>query len=268
MRIIDPHVHADFVSFWDVESMGVAGVEAAVILSKHMVDANTKPKDLFEYFESLFTFHKDRFEDFGIKVFIGLGTPVMGFSLDDTTQFNQELKKFLKRPEVVTVGEVGIEYATEKEAKKFKEQLEIAKEFNRPVVCHTPVPHRASRKVSSVKKVLEIVRETKFPIERIEIDHNSEDSVDIVLDAGAWAAISTCADKLTAKETALIVKRILDKRDRDADRILVNSEFGWGHNGYFSLPRVALEMRLLGIKSVDVEKILYENPIQFFNLKI
>ena len=104
-------------------------------------------------------------------------------------------------------------------------------------------------------------------MDKLVIDHNDEKTLRIVLNEGAWAAISTCFDKLTPREVALIIKELL-KRNEELDRVIVNSEYGWGYQGYFSVPRIAFEAKLLGIKRSEIEKITFENPIKLFRLKL
>jgi len=71
-----------------------------------------------------------------------------------------------------------------------------------------------------------------FPLDKPVIDHNDEKTLGIVLSEGAWAAISTCFDKLTPREVALIIKELLE-RNEELDRVIVNSEYGWGISKVF-----------------------------------
>jgi len=41
-----------------------------------------------------------------------------------------------------------------------------------------------------------------------------------------------------------------------------------GYQRYFSVPRIAFEAKLLGIKRSEIEKITFENPIKLFRLKL
>jgi len=79
--------------------MGVAGVEATVLLSKHMVDANTKPKDLFENVE----FFQPKVTGKDVVIFtrqlstmIDAGLPlVQGLEILGNQQENPTFKKIL-----------------------------------------------------------------------------------------------------------------------------------------------------------------------------
>ncbi len=84
------------------------------------------------------------------------------------------------------------------------------------------------------------------------------------LDSGAMVGLSVCYDKLSPEDAATVVMENPDKRDR----LLINSEFGWGGEGYFSVPRSVLSMRKKGLKRDEIEQVTWENPKRFFNLEI
>ncbi|MBW1862809.1 MAG: hypothetical protein JRJ02_10610 [Deltaproteobacteria bacterium] len=76
--------------------------------------------------------------------------------------------------------------------------------------------------------------------------------------------LSLCYDKLRPEDAAEIVAEYPDK----IDRLVVNSEFGYAGEGYFSVPRAVLSMRRLGLKRDVIERVTWDNPKKFFNLKI
>jgi predicted metal-dependent TIM-barrel fold hydrolase len=76
--------------------------------------------------------------------------------------------------------------------------------------------------------------------------------------------LSICYDKLSPEDAAKVVLENPDKRER----LLVNSEFGWGGEGYFSVPRSVLAMRRMGLKRDEIEQVTWENPKKFFKLEI
>jgi TatD DNase family protein len=71
----------------------------------------------------------------------------VGFHPTDLEEFSagtfQQVKEFAKRPKVVAIGEIGIDYYWVKENDKrafqreaLKQQLQFAKEINKPVIIH------------------------------------------------------------------------------------------------------------------------------------
>lgn len=187
-------------------------------------------------------------EEFDIQPFFGLGIPVTGTTKKEAEEIYPTLKKHLEKPEVVALGEIGVESEREYEADKFQTQLEIAKEREIPIVCHSPVP-RAKHKPKIVRKILSKIKEVGFDPGKIVIDHINEETIEPVLDAGVWGGISVCADKITPREAAKLSKKYQNRQ------ILVDSEYGWGHEGYFSVPRAGLEMKMLGMKRDNKDSI-------------
>ncbi|HOJ77974.1 MAG TPA: TatD family hydrolase [Bacillota bacterium] len=59
----------------------------------------------------------------------------------------QEVKELLTEPKVVAVGEIGLDYyynhsSKEDQIRAFKEQLTIAKEYNKPIIIHNRDAHQ------------------------------------------------------------------------------------------------------------------------------
>jgi predicted metal-dependent TIM-barrel fold hydrolase len=76
--------------------------------------------------------------------------------------------------------------------------------------------------------------------------------------------LSLCYNKLKPEYAA----EVIDKYPDFQDRLMVISEFGYAAEGYFSVPRVVLSMRRLGLKIDVIEKITKYNPRKFFNLTL
>lgn len=262
--MIEPHLHGELVTLEPVhgiQNMATAGVEAAILLSSYMVGPNTTCEELGNYHEYMYTFYRDELESNGIQPFFGFGVPAVGMNAKEAERSYSRIEEYLKKPETVCVGEVGIHFSTESEIEKFERQIEIADELNMPLNTHTPIP-RAERKPEIVDKTLNIVEEKGFDPSKVVIGHISPGTIDTVLERGAWADISCCADKLNAREAAKIAQEHKD------DNIIVTSEFGWGVRGHYSVPRVAYEMKLLGMSREEIEKVIFENPVQLFNLDL
>ena len=85
-----------------------------------------------------------------------------------------------------------------------------------------------------------------------------------LLSPGHWVGLSVCFDKMPPEVAAEIVLNNPDKRDK----LLVNDELAWGKDGYFSVPRVMMAMRILGLKREEIKKVTFENQKKFFNLSI
>jgi hypothetical protein len=93
---------------------------------------------------------------------------------------------YLGKDRVVAVGEIGYDDQTAAEDKHFAAQLELATKFDLPVLVHTP--HRDKKR--GTERTIALVREQRFPEERVLIDHNNEETLPLVLETGCWAGHS------------------------------------------------------------------------------
>jgi len=244
MRCIDPHLHTNFMFPFDLWHLITAGLEACVIPTQHMMGGMHSGETVLQLWRRLLI-------------------PFYGVTPEGIEQCLEEFPKYLENERVVGMGEIGLDVGIEDELKLFKAQLKIAKEHNLPIIVHNPVRFTPGR-LDVTKQIVSVIKEENFPLNRVVLDHAAEDTVDYCLTTGAMVGMSVCLDKMPPETAAEIIHKNLDK----IDRILVNSEMGYGGDGYFSVPRVIVAMRMLGLKRNVIEKITFENPKKFFNLPI
>ena len=159
----------------------------------------------------------------------------------------------------VTVLDSG----SEDEVKLFKTQLNIAREHNLPIVVHTPTP-KEPQVLPVVNQIIDVIKGENFPMERVVLDHAAQNTLDTRLNSGAVAGLSVCYDKNRPDDAAGIVIENPDKRDK----LFINSELGYDQDGYFSVPRAVLAMRMSGLSTEEIEKVTWDNPKKFFNLPV
>jgi predicted metal-dependent TIM-barrel fold hydrolase len=156
---------------------------------------------------------------------------------------------------VVAVGEIGFDDQTEAEEEILCRQIELARAHGLPVLVHTP--HRD--KVRGTERTLAILREQRFPEEMALIDHNTEETLPLVLATGCWAGHSIYPNtKMDEARMAALVKRY------GATRIIINSAADWGVSDPLKVPKTTEVMREAGIGLDDVERIVWHNPRAFF----
>jgi len=165
------------------------------------------------------------------------------------------LPRFLVKEGVLAVGEIGFDDQTPAEEDCFARQLELARRFDLPVLVHTP--HRDKK--HGTERTLAILREHRFSMERTLVDHNNEETLPLVLEAGAWAGHSVYPHtKMDEQRMAALVRRY------GPERILVNSAADWGVSDPLKVPKTVAEMRRVGIGDREIEQVVWKNPIAFF----
>jgi predicted metal-dependent TIM-barrel fold hydrolase len=124
------------------------------------------------------------------------------------------------------------------------------------VLVHTP--HRDKRR--GTERSLDLIRSLGFPVERVLIDHNNEETLPMVLDSGCWAGHSIYPNtKMDEARMVTLVQRY------GVERIIINSAADWGVSDPLKVPKTAAAMRAAGIPERDIETIVWENPIRFFS---
>jgi predicted metal-dependent TIM-barrel fold hydrolase len=263
MRFIDPHLHTDMIDDVDLEKLAMAGLEAAVIPSPHMFKGLFSAEALLRLWRRFLDFEVKSAKTMGFEAFVSLSIPFYGLPADAIEECLEQLPKYLQHERVVAMGEIGLDVGIEDEAKLFRAQLKIAKEHNLPIIVHSPI-RLAPQAPSVIRQIVEVIKEEEFSLDRVILDHTGESTFDYRMNTGAMVGLSVCHDKMPPEIAAEYVLKNPDKRDK----LVINSELGYGNDGYFSIPRVILAMKMLGLKREEIEKVTFENPKKFFNLLI
>ena len=119
------------------------------------------------------------------------------------------------------MGEIGLDCGTEFEEWLFREHLRLAKEHDLPVILHTPI-RLAPQGPTVTPRVLEIIKEEGFPVERCVFDHAGEETMEFRMSTGGMVGLSICWDKMPPEAAAHIVIDHPEWRDR----LIINSELG------------------------------------------
>ncbi len=153
------------------------------------------------------------------------------------------------------MGEIGFDEMTAEEETYFAQQLELAIQHGLPALVHTP--HRDKKKGTA--RTLDLVREVGIAPERVLVDHNTEETLPMVLDRGCWAGHSIYPEtKMDEDRMAGLVQVY------GPTRILVNSAADWGNSDPLKVPKTVERMRGRGIPEEEIETVVWKNPIAFF----
>jgi len=256
MKIFDPHVHMTSRTTDDYEAMAAAGVVAIVEPAFWLGQPRTSAASFIDYFNSLLGWERFRASQFGIRHFCTMGlNPKEANNPKLAEEVLGILPRFLRKDGVVAVGEIGFDDQTDAEMRCFVAQLELAREHELPVLIHTP--HRDKKRGTQL--TLEALKQHGFPMERALVDHNTEETLEAVLAAGAWAGHSIYPEtKMDEQRMVALVQRF------GAERIIVNSAADWGVSDPLKVPKTAAAMAAAGIDEDSIVQICWNNPVQFF----
>jgi predicted metal-dependent TIM-barrel fold hydrolase len=256
MDIFDPHIHMISRVTDDYERMALAGVRAVVEPSFWLGEPRTSVGTFWDYFRAISNFERQRARDFGIEHYCCIAMNPR--EANDRTLARDVLagiEKFLDHEAVVAVGEVGFDDITVAEEEVVHAQLELAKKKGLPVMVHTP--HRA--KLKGTVRSIALAREHGLDPDRVLIDHNTEETVKAVLEAGMWAGHTVYPVTKLSPERAVNILA-----EHGTDRMMVNSSADWGPSDTLSVARCVVEMRKRGFDEARIRRVVWENPVAFY----
>jgi hypothetical protein len=256
MHLFDPHIHMTSRTTDDYQAMAKAGIIAVVEPAFWLGQPRTHAGSFEDYFNSLLGWERFRASQFGIRHFCTIAlNPKEANNPRLSEAVLELLPRYLQKEGVVAVGEVGYDDQTEEEEKIFARQLEMALEYDLPVLVHTP--HRDKK--NGTLRTIALVRDVGVPEERVLIDHNNEETLPIVLDTGCWAGHSVYPNtKMDEQRMASLVQQY------GSERIIVNSAADWGVSDPLKVPKTVAKMFEMGIAEADIKKIVWDNPVAFF----
>ncbi len=254
---IDPHVHMTSRTTHDYISMQQQGIVAVIEPSFWLGQPRTHVGTFRDYFSSLVGWERFRAGQFGIRHYCTIclnpkesNNPAIAEDVMDM------LPLYLCKEGVVAIGEIGYDSMTAAEDKYFRLHLEMAKEFDKPVLVHTP--HR--NKKEGTLRSMEVCLEHGMDPQRVIIDHANEETVQDILNRGFWAAFSIYPKTKMGNERMTEIVR-----QYGAEKIIVNSAADWGISDPLAVPKTAQLMIERGIPEADVTAVCYGNALAAYS---
>ncbi len=258
MYFIDPHVHMISRTTDDYERMARMGC-VAISEPAFWAGFDRGSADGFrDYFRQLTEFEPKRAGWSGIQHYCWL---CINAKEAENVSLSREvismIPEFLDRPNVLGIGEIGLNKNSLNEATIFQEQMELALRTRELILIHTP---HLQDKYRGTRMIVDMLTgDKRIEPERVLIDHVEEHTVRLAKDHGFWCAMTLYpTTKCTPARAADIIEMYGD------ERIMVNSAGDWGPSNPLAVPDFIQEMRQRGHSEKKIRKIVYENPLEFF----
>ncbi len=257
MKIFDPHIHMYSRNTRDYAEMAAAGIRSIIEPGGFWLGhARKHPETCLEYFDHLLAFEHTRAAKAGIQYHCTFAlNPKEAHTPAVREGVMAALPEYLANPMCCALGEVGYDVIDDLEEQVVLEQLEMAKQMNLPVLVHTPHVD----KLEGTQKLIDNCRDVGLDSEMVEIDHCTEETVQMVVDSGYWAGFTIYpVTKLSPERAVQIFKQF------GTERMLVNSSADWGPSDPLSVPKLAVLMEQAGFTYEAVQRLVWDNPIRFF----
>lgn len=256
MRLFDPHIHMMSRTTDDYQRMAEAGIVGVIEPAFWQGQPRTQVGTFIDYFDALIGWERFRASQFGIRHYCTIGlNPKEANNVALAEGVMALLPQYLAKDGVVGVGEIGYDDMTANEERFFAGQIELAKEFELPILIHTP--HRDKKR--GTERTLALVRETGVPEHLVLVDHLNEITLPMVRDTGCWCGHSVYPETKMSEERMVALLK-----EYGLERMIVNSAADWGRSDPLKVPKTATAMAEAGFSEEQIERVLFHNPITFF----
>ena len=259
MRYIEPHGHMVSRVTDDYLDMVTAGCQAVCEPAFWAGFDRSSVDGFFDYFRQLTEHEPKRAAKFGLPHFTWLCiNPKESEDVKLAEDVLSIIPKFLDKPNVLGIGEIGLNKNSRNEMKVLEMHVEMAAKYNQLILVHTP---HLEDKLKGTRLIIDVLRaDSRIRPDRCIIDHVEEHTVELVLNAGFWAGMTLYPEsKCTAARAVDMVECF------GQQRIWMNSACDWGVSVPMAVPYAALEMRRRGHTAEAIDNLVYGNPVKFLS---
>jgi predicted metal-dependent TIM-barrel fold hydrolase len=259
MYFFDPHIHIASRTTNDIEALAKAGCLAVGEPAFWMGYDRTGTASFYDYFRQITEWEPRRTADYGLRHYAWVG---MNAKEAENVAFAREvialLPEFLDKPDVLGIGEIGLNKNTKNEMATLELLVELGMQRDEQLLFHTP---HMEDKYRGTQMILDLLRaDRRVDHNRVWIDHCEEHTIRMVLDEGYWAGLTLYPTTKTTPDRAVDMIEIYGP-----ERILVTSSADWGPSDPMAVPTFIHTMRCRGHSDSLIRRVVFENPLTFMN---
>jgi uncharacterized protein len=259
MRYIEPHAHMVSRVTDDYLDLAASGCQAICEPAFWAGFDRSSAAGFYDYFCQLTEHEPRRAARFGLPHFCWLCiNPKESEDVRLAEEVIELIPKLLDRPNVLGIGEIGLNKNSKNEVRVLERHIELAAQHTQLILVHTP---HLEDKLKGTRLIMDALRSDKrIDPGRVIIDHVEEHTVREVLDAGFWAGMTLYPETKCTPARAVDILEVYG-----AERIWMNSACDWGVSVPLAVPRTALELKKRGHSAEEIDKIIYQNPARFLS---
>jgi hypothetical protein len=259
MQYIDLHAHMVSRTTDDYQQMALTGC-VALTEPAFWAGWDRTSADTFEdYFRQLTDFEPKRAAIYGIQHYCWLClNPKEGENRELAKEVLRRIPKYLDCPNVLGIGEIGLNRITVNEIATFKDHVQLALDHNQLIHIHTPHLEDKYKGTRTIIDALESFSAIKP--DRVLIDHAEEHTVGMILESGFWTGLTLYPQTKVSPQRAVDILETHGKQ-----RICVASACDWGPSVPTAIPQFMMEMRRRKLSEDLIHSVVYENPFAFLS---
>lgn len=262
MQYIDLHAHMVSRTTDDYVQMALTGCVALTEPAFWPGWDRSSADGFADYFRQLTEFEPARAAEYGIQHYTWLClNPKEGEDRALARDVLALIPDFLDRPNVLGIGEIGLNRVTRNELATFHDHVALALEHDQLVHIHTP---HLEDKYKGTRVILaalnEYVADGRLDPGRVCVDHAEEHTLEMILDGGFWTGLTLYPQTKTSPERAIDMVEV-----HGPERVCVASACDWGPSRPTAVPEFVQAMRRRGHDDALVRRIVFDNPADFLD---
>jgi predicted metal-dependent TIM-barrel fold hydrolase len=259
MRYIEPHAHMVSRVTDDYAAMATAGCRAVCEPAFWAGFDRSSARGFYDYFCQLTEYEPRRAAQFGLPYYSWLClNPKEAENLALADEVLAMIPSFLDRPNVLGIGEIGLNKNSRAEVDVFEKHVDLAVRHRQMILVHTP---HLEDKWKGTRLIVDLLKQNRaIDPSRVIIDHVEEHTVETVLEAGFWAGITLYPQSKCTSSRAIDMVEIYGSQ-----RIWLDCACDWGQSDPLAVPKTALEMKRRGHRAAAIDRLIYQNPLQFLS---
>ena len=259
MRYIEPHAHMVSRVTSDYTAMALAGCRAICEPAFWAGFDRGSVEGFRDYFSQLTEHEPKRAARFGLPHFTWLCiNPKESENLKLADEVLAIIPEFLDRPNVLGIGEIGLNKNSRNEIKVLEKHVDLAARENQLILVHTP---HLEDKLKGTCLIIDVLKnDQRIKPERVIVDHVEEHTVKLVRDQGFWAGMTLYPESKCTPARAIDILEMYG-----TEQIWMNSACDWGVSVPLAVPRTTLEMRKRGHGEDWIDQVVYRNPVKFMS---
>lgn len=259
MKYIDHHAHMVSRTTDDYQQLALTGCVAVTEPAFWAGWDRSTGDSVEDYFRQLTEFEPQRAAQYRVQHYTWMA---MNPKESDDRELSRDvlarIPKFLSRPTVLGIGEIGLNRITRNEIDTYTEQVELGLQHRQLILIHTP---HLEDKLKGTRISVEVLRGFRaIEPERVLVDHAEEHTLRLILDHGYWVGLTLYP------QTKVSAQRAVDMIERfGVERICVAGACDWGPSDPIAVPRLIMEMRRRRHPEELIHRLVFENPVQFLS---
>ncbi len=257
MEYIDIHAHMVSRTTDDYQQMALTGCVALTEPAFWPGWDRTSGDSFEDYFRQLTEFEPRRAALYGIQHYTWLClNPKEGEDRELAKRVLARIPRYLDRPNVLGIGEIGLNRVTRNEVATFKDHIELALEHRQLIHIHTP--HLEDKYKGTKVTVDTLLSYGRIQPGRVLIDHAEEHTLEMILDNGFWTGLTLYPQTKVSPQRAVDMIEVYGP-----ERICVASACDWGPSIPIAVPQFVMEMRRRHHPEELIQRVVYDNPVEF-----